>query len=145
MPERISNRPASHKANVAKKARFLSALTKGLTVKDAAAYASISRRVAYDWRDQDAEFAKAWEEAIEESVEELEAEVRRRALDPKDTRSYLLLMFLLKKHKPEYRENYKREVTVKHETVHEIDFSQEDMDEAINILTQAKNRQDPNP
>jgi hypothetical protein len=43
-------------------------------------------------------------------------------------------MFLLKKHKPEYRENFKREVKITHEKVEEFKFSQEEMDDAIQIL-----------
>ncbi len=134
----LAARPAAHRDSTAKKAKFLASLTLGNSVKDAAAYAGIHRRTAYDWRDQDSGFRGAWEDALEESVEQLEDEVRTRALDRTDRNSHILLMFLLKKHKPEYRENHKREVTVKHEKVQEFTFSQSDMDEAITILQNAK-------
>lgn len=136
-------RPSVHKSNVAKKATFLAQLKMGSSVKTAALAAGIHRRTFYDWRDQDSEFRAAWDDAIKESVEILEDEVRRRALDPNDKQSYILLMFLLKKHDPSYRENYKREVTVKHEKVQEFEFSKEDMDSAIDILTRAKEQSSP--
>jgi hypothetical protein len=127
------------------KARFLRGLASGRTVKDAAALTDTNRRTFYDWRDQDAQFARDWDDAIKESIEQLEDEVRRRALDSSDKYSHILLMFLLKKHDPSYRENYKREVTVKHEKVHEIEFSQAEIDEAIEILTQQKDKSNTDP
>lgn len=133
-------RPSTHRANITTKADFLSRLRAGRTVSEAAKATGTHRRTFYDWRDQDPEFRAAWEDAITESVEVLEAEVRSRALDKTDKSSHLLLMFLLKKHDPSYRENYKREVTVKHEKVQEFEFSQAEMDEAINILTQQKEK-----
>lgn len=131
-------KPSVHRANIATKADFLSRLRAGRTVSEAAKATGTHRRTFYDWRDQDPEFRQAWEDAITESVEVLEAEVRRRALDKTDKSSHLLLMFLLKKHDPTYRENYKREVTVKHEKVQEFEFSQAEMDEAIDLLTKAR-------
>lgn len=135
-----SVRPSSHRSNSTKKSVFLASLRAGNTVKNAATACGVHRRTLYDWRDQDPEFRAAWEDAIKESIEELEDEVRRRALDSSDKYSHILLMFLLKKHDPSYRENYKREVTVKHETVHEIEFSKEEVDEAIRILETQKQR-----
>jgi transposase-like protein len=136
----MANKPAAHKANLVKRATFLASLRAGNTVSEAAKSAAINRRTAYDWRDQDAEFRAAWDDAIENSVEELEAEVRRRALDPNDKSSHLLLMFLLKKHKPEYRENFKREVKITHEKVQEFEFSTEEMDNALAILRDAEEK-----
>lgn len=127
------------------KTRFLRALASGRSVKAAAELTSTNRRTFYDWRDQDPGFAKDWDDAIKEAVEELEDEVRSRALDRADKNSHILLMFLLKKHDPSYRENFKREVTVKHEKVHEIEFSQEEIDEAIEILTRQKDASTPEP
>lgn len=123
----------------AKQAKFLTALRLGHSVSQACKQAGWGRRTAYDIRDVDAEFRAAWEEAIDENVDELVAEARRRALDPSDARSYLLLMFLIKKERPEYRENYKTEKTVRHETVHEIDFGKDDkeFDEARKHLEEA--------
>lgn len=80
----------------------------------------IGRRSVYEWRDDDAEFAAAWNEALEAGTEELEEEARRRALRGTEEpvfykgepcgaiRKYsdTLAIFLLKANKPEkYREN----------------------------------------
>lgn len=132
-------RPSASRANLTAKATFLAQLKMGATVSAAAKAADRNRRTVYDWRDQDAEFRAAWDDAIKESVEVLEDEVRRRALDPEDKQSYILLMFLLKKHDPTYRENYKREVTVKHEKIQEFDFSQAEVQDAIQILERHAN------
>jgi hypothetical protein len=139
----MSPKPSVSRHNEVKRSKFLAALTLGKSVKEAAAHAEISRRTAYDWKDQDGSFRTAWEDTIAESIEHLEDEVRARALDRNDKNSHILLMFLLKKHKPEYRENHKREVTVKHEKVLELDFSTQDMDEAIRILGDAKKAASP--
>lgn len=131
-------RPSAHKSNIAAKSTFLASLKLGASVSRAAQATGVHRRTFYDWRDQDPEFRAAWDDSIKESVELLEDETRSRALDRNDKSSHLLLMFLLKKHDPSYRENYKREVTVKHEKVQEFEFDPAEMDEAINILTKAK-------
>lgn len=130
----MSVKPSSHKSNIAAKAKFLANLATGNSVKVAAEAAGVHRRTVYDWRDQDAEFRLAWEDAVHGSIEVLEDEVRRRALDPTDKQSHLLLMFLVKKHKPEYRDNFKTEVKVTQDTVKEFDFSPEEMEEALAIF-----------
>jgi AcrR family transcriptional regulator len=132
--------------NVAAKATFLANLMTGKSVKASAEAAGVGRRTFYDWRDMDAEFREAWEDAITGSVEVLEDEVRDRALDRTDKNSHILLMFLVKKHKPEYRENYKSEVHLVRDTVQEFDFSKVEIDEAVAILQEAANREDkPSP
>lgn len=126
----------------AKQASFLSGLVLGMTVTEAAKYAGINRRTAYDWRDQSQAFANAWDDAITESVEislfKYEEELRDRALNRNDKNSHLLLMFLIKKLNPEYRDNYKTETKVVHEKVQEISFSSQEIDTALGILTAAK-------
>lgn len=126
----------------AKQASFLSGLVLGMTVSEASKYAGINRRTAYDWRDQSQAFANAWDDAITESTElslyKYEQELRDRALDRGDKNSHLLLMFLIKKLNPEYRDNYKTETKVIHEKVQEISFSTEEIDTALEILTAAK-------
>ncbi len=123
--------------NVAAKATFLANLLLGKSVKAAAEAAGVGRRTFYDWRDMDAEFRAAWEDALTGSIEVLEDEVRERALDRLDKNSHILLMFLVKKHKPEYRENYKQELHLVKDTVKEFDFSSTEMEEAIAILQKA--------
>jgi AcrR family transcriptional regulator len=138
--------PLHNPNNVAAKATFLAHLMTGKSVKASAEAAGVGRRTFYDWRDMDAEFREAWEDAITGSVEVLEDEVRDRALDRTDKNSHILLMFLVKKHKPEYRENYKSEVHLVRDTVQEFDFSKVEIDEAVAILQEAANREDkPSP
>ncbi len=75
----------------------------------------MARSGAYALRERDPEFAKAWDEAIDEGVEEVEAEAHRRAVEGVDkpityqgqiTATYrdfsdTLRIFLLKAHRPE--------------------------------------------
>lgn len=85
--------------------RFLRALTSHGVVKHAAAAAGITRQTAYTWRKTDPEFAEAWESALEDGVDELEAEAKRRALESSD----VLLIFLLKHNrKGKYLEHFDR-------------------------------------
>ena len=58
--------------------------------------AGVERRTIYRWRDKDPEFAKAWREAREGLVEDLEMEAYQRAFKGNDR----LLMFLLRSYKP---------------------------------------------
>ena len=82
--------------------------------------AGIPRRSAYDWRENDADFARRWEEALDEGIDLLEAELQRRAFEGTErpvfykgqqcgtwrTYSDALAMFLLKAHRPEkYRDS----------------------------------------
>lgn len=115
-------------------------ISNGKTVTKAAEAAGIPRRRVYDWRDQSPSFAQAWDDAVAGANEVLLDEVRERALDRNDARSYLLLMFLVKAKFPEFKENYKQELTVKHEEMKEFDFSAKDIDEARAILDAARNK-----
>ena len=56
----------------------------------------MGRQTHYDWLEQHETYQQAFQAAKDESVEGLEAECRKRAL----RRSDLLLMFLLKAHRP---------------------------------------------
>lgn len=130
-----------------KQARFLAALLEGKSVTAAAATAGAARRVVYDWRDQSPSFRSAWDDAIDEAKERTLAvyvdELKSRALDREDKTSHLLLMFLIKQLDPSFRDNYKTEHKVVHETVQEISFSQEEFDEAIGILQEQSKRAEP--
>jgi transposase-like protein len=75
-----------------KRSAFLTALSKGASVSAAAKRASIARSDAYAWKAADPDFSAAWDSAVEESIDILEAECRRRALKQSD----LLLIFLLR-------------------------------------------------
>lgn len=61
------------------KATFLDVLRASPNVSAAARAAGVARQSAYEAREADPEFAAAWEDAIEESVDDLEAEAFRRA------------------------------------------------------------------
>lgn len=136
MPKRLNR----YEAGMGK---FLAALRGGNTVTQAATASGIPRRTLYDLRDRDAEFAEAWEDAQEAAVDVLESEVRKRALDPDYKWSHLMLMFMLKRFRPEYKENYKTEQKLTVEHVQEFDFSKKEMEEAISILQQASTGEPP--
>lgn len=104
--------------------RFLEAIARTGNVKAACEAAKIGRRTAYDWRGADPEFAEAWDAAMEEAVDMLEAEGWRRAakgvLKPVfqggekvgEIREYsdTLLIFLMKGHRPgRFRETVRQE------------------------------------
>jgi len=108
---------------------FLDHLRKTANISESARVAVVARRTIYEWRDADPVFAAAWDDAIDEATDALEAEARRRAIegdeeyvvsmgqlvrDPK-TGEYLttrkrsdgLMTLLLKAHRPErFRERY---------------------------------------
>ena len=98
-----------------KKNAFLAALTDTVNVALACRHAGIPRRTAYDWREKDEDFAQSWDEALDEGIDLLEAELHRRAFEGVERpifhkgqqcgtwRYYSdgLAMFLLKAHRPE--------------------------------------------
>jgi hypothetical protein len=83
------------------KHRFIKALATNAHIGGACASAGISRTSVYEARGTDLEFAAAWDEAIEQSIEALEQVARDRAVAGSDT----LTIFLLKAQRPHvYRE-----------------------------------------
>ena len=98
-----------------KQALFLAALTDTVNVTLACRRAGIPRRTAYDWRDADEAFARQWDEALDEGIDLLEAELHRRAFEGVERPVYYkgeqvgtwrfysdaLAMFLLRAHRPE--------------------------------------------
>lgn len=87
-------------------AAFLHNLAVSCNVSASCRLAKVSRGAVYQWRSEDAEFAKAWDDALTEAIELLEAEAWQRARKQSDT----LMIFLLKAHKPEkYRETIRAE------------------------------------
>jgi len=114
----------SHSFTDKKKETFLALVARGYTVTDSAKQIGFSRRAVYNHRDRDPDFAQAWNEAREEGKERLEAECRRRAMGWAETRydkdgnayevyrySDNLLMFMLKKLDPSYRDSVNVNVT----------------------------------
>lgn len=114
--------------------KFLRTLGKWGNVRLAAEAVALSRSRAYELRDEDPQFAAAWDAAVEEAADRLEQEAWRRAVDGWDEPvfgslgsgegsgevgrvrkfSNALLIFLLKGSKPEkYVERVKGELTGK--------------------------------
>lgn len=60
---------------------FLAALRKGASVSKACAAARLPMRTAYNWREEDVDFAAEWEAAIEVGTDGLEDEAIRRGRD----------------------------------------------------------------
>ena len=79
-----------------KREQFLNALSEGLSVAAACQNTGIGRQSAYDWRNNDEDFALAWDDALEEGSDVLEDVALERAKDSSDR----LLMFLLKARRP---------------------------------------------
>ena len=111
-------------------ARFLAALEQCGNVSEAARRSGLARQRAYEFRRSDPEFAAAWAEALDDAIDRLAMEARRRAVDGEPrpvvyrgqvvglSRHYSdrLLMFLLGAHRPElYRANYRAAAEAKPE------------------------------
>ena len=80
---------------------FLAHLSKTANVPASAMAAGITRQGAYKAKGIDPAFSAAWDDAIEDAVDILEEEARRRGMETSDT----LLIFLLKAHRPDkYRD-----------------------------------------
>lgn len=77
--------------------KFLAVLAENCNVSEAARQAGISRRAAYEWKDADAAFAKAWNDAEEQAADKLEQAAWERATTDKSDR---MLEILLKAHRP---------------------------------------------
>ena len=130
----------------------------------AAEQAGIARASHYNWLRDDPEYRQQFEEADEIAMSRLLGEVRRRAVDgveepiiyqgalcyatgkdgkpstkPLTTTKYSdnLLMFLVKGKRPEYRDSWKGELSVKADATHHIDLKNlpdEKLDQLIHIL-----------
>lgn len=110
------------------KAKLLAGLMDGSTVTLAAEAAGIDRATAYRWRDNDKEFATAWDEALEAGTDRLEEEALRRArfgvakpvyqggklVGAVQEYSDTLMIFLLKGRRPDkFRDRVSTELTGK--------------------------------
>ena len=106
------------------KDRFLAGLACHGVVAGACEDAFISRTAAYIWRKNDAAFAAAWDAAHETAIDRMEKAAVSRAVDGVEEAVYgqggqigtkgrysdSLLMFILKRHRPEYRDNVTQNV-----------------------------------
>ena len=106
----------------ARKTAFLETLAETVNVSAACRKAGIRRRTAYNWRNADPRFAREWDDALEDGIDAMEAELHRRAFEGVErpvwhkgeqvgtVRHYSdgLAMFLLKAHRPaRYRDSYR--------------------------------------
>lgn len=90
-PEKVTPKKADEWRPV-----FLSTLRNTGNVRAACQATGITRKTAYQHRNQAPEFAAAWDEALEDAIDALEAVAINRARTSSDT----LLIFLLKAHRP---------------------------------------------
>lgn len=103
---------------------FLERLSKAPNISAAAKAAGYSRKHFYELRNNDPEFAEAWQDALNQALDTAEGELYRRAvrgvvkkvyyqdkhIDTVREYSDTLLIFMLKAHKPEvYRETVRNE------------------------------------
>lgn len=64
--------------------RFLRTLAKTCNVAEACRAAGLDRRLAYRWRDRDADFARRWKEAAARATDLLHDELMERALQGRE-------------------------------------------------------------
>ena len=92
---------------------FLAYLRKHPNVHKAAKAAGTERKNAYKARVRDPEFAEAWDDAIGEGIDEIEALAIKNAKSG-DARWQTMMIFLLKNWKPErYKDTVQNEVVGK--------------------------------
>jgi hypothetical protein len=89
------NQPAKQAADWA--VAFLKVLRLTGNLTTACCRVGVQKEAVYSRMEKDQAFARAFDEACELAIEDLEAEARKRALSGSDK----LLMFLLRAHKPE--------------------------------------------
>lgn len=110
--------------------KFLDGLRNHGIVTLAAQEAGIDRNTAYFLRQQDPTFAEEWKEALDRGVDMLEDVAKKRAYEGSD----VLLIFLLKAHRPAvYREiNKTVQVNITPEQVERM--SDDELDRLIDSL-----------
>ena len=91
---------------------FLETLKDTGNVRASAQAADVNRSTAYKTRNADPDFSRAWDVAMEDAIDVLEYVARQRAVREKNP-SDLLLIFLLKAHRPEkFSDRVKVDVTI---------------------------------
>jgi hypothetical protein len=119
----MAKRRATNSANSAPikkgawKELFCKLFAETMCVATAAAGAGMDRSTVYKARKTDPDFAAAWDSAKESAIESLEAAAYERARKMSD----VLLIFLLKSHKPEL---YRESVSLKHSGTVNLNFSE---------------------
>jgi len=64
--------------------KFLKELTRRGIVADACKIANVGRATVYKWKEEDADFAAAWKEAVDTAIDTAEREAWRRAVEGTD-------------------------------------------------------------
>lgn len=123
----------SHEGMLRRHGVFLEALAEFGTIRSACDAADVSRRVYYDWIARYPDFKQAAEDAMERNTDELEEVAQDRAKDKSD----LLLMFLLKKRRPEYRDNYQAPVG-KPEEEEQQEVSRVEVEKKLKVLAERR-------
>jgi hypothetical protein len=88
---------------------FISRLSETANVTAACRQADIGLRTAYDWRGKNADFAEAWDDAIDECIDTVELDLLDRVLGrkPSNAAQNIAIFFWLKAMRPEkYRDFY---------------------------------------
>jgi hypothetical protein len=112
-------------------------LITGGVIARAAKLANVDRRYHYKWLAEDEVYKAGFEQAEREAIDVLEMELHRRAIDGVDkpiiykgeiTGSYkeysdILLMFLLKKKNPAYRDNFTQNIGIMGSGKVEVEFN----------------------
>ena len=95
-----------------RKKAVLELLAEGATITYAARKAGVSVSSIRNWRQSDERFAVAFRDAEQSKLDKLLEVAFNRAMDPKDPRGDLLLMFQIKQLDPSFRENAKVEHSI---------------------------------
>jgi hypothetical protein len=113
--------------------RFLDGLIEFGTIAAGCRAADIARQTYYEWIKLFPDFKEACEIAFETHIEDLEEVAHIRAADKSD----LLLMFALKKLRPEYRDTYRAPVGKPEEEEQEL-VSKEEITKKLNVLAERR-------
>jgi hypothetical protein len=118
------------------RAKFLELLGESGNVAATCAALELHRPVIYAWRHADADFAAAWDAALQLGGEALEDEARRRAMSGSD----ILLMFLLRAIKPE---RYRERSTIDVNSIRALNYRDMPVAELRKRLAELRAEQDP--
>lgn len=99
---------------VERKRVFITMYREHGSIYHAAYYTPVSRKTVYNWLESDAQFAEAVADSKEDSLDDLESSVYKRAF--KDS---ILAMFYLKAHRPKFRDKVSVDVAAIQEEITE--------------------------
>ena len=100
MADRETRTPRTEESIATAKALFIAAFRNAGVVSHACESACIGRTTAYKYRDEDEQFRKAWDDAEQLFIDDLEHEAFRRGKEKSD----VLLMFALRNNRTKYQE-----------------------------------------